>query len=73
VNIKKYIHRIGRTARAGKFGQAWSLVEFQEARHLKEFIKDSLGVECLEKIKKIRFKRPEMEYLIPVYEVSLVS
>ncbi|KAH9813026.1 P-loop containing nucleoside triphosphate hydrolase protein [Melampsora americana] len=73
VNIKKYIHRIGRTARAGKFGQAWSLVEFQEAKFLKESIKTSLGLECLEKIKKVRFKRNDMEYLLPVYEAALLE
>lgn len=30
VDIRKYVHRVGRTARAGKVGTAWSLVETQE-------------------------------------------
>ena len=30
--MRKYVHRVGRTARAGKTGDAWSLVEDQEVR-----------------------------------------
>ena len=29
-DLRKYVHRVGRTARAGKSGDAWSLVEDQE-------------------------------------------
>lgn len=32
VDIRKYVHRVGRTARAGRTGDAWSLVEEQEVR-----------------------------------------
>ncbi len=32
VDMRKYVHRVGRTARAGKDGDAWSLVEEQEVR-----------------------------------------
>lgn len=31
-DMRKYVHRVGRTARAGKKGDAWSLVEDQEVR-----------------------------------------
>jgi hypothetical protein len=31
-DMRKYVHRVGRTARAGKTGDAWSLVEDQEVR-----------------------------------------
>jgi ATP-dependent RNA helicase DDX51/DBP6 len=30
VDIRKYVHRVGRTARAGRAGDAWTLVESQE-------------------------------------------
>lgn len=32
VDMRKYVHRVGRTARAGNKGDAWSLVEEQEVR-----------------------------------------
>jgi len=30
VDMRKYVHRVGRTARAGRDGNAWTLVEEQE-------------------------------------------
>lgn len=32
VDMRKYVHRVGRTARAGRTGDAWTLVEEQEVR-----------------------------------------
>lgn len=30
VDMRKYVHRVGRTARAGREGDAWTLLEKQE-------------------------------------------
>lgn len=34
IDIRKYVHRVGRTARAGRSGEAWTLVEEQEVSSL---------------------------------------
>jgi superfamily II DNA/RNA helicase len=33
VDMRKYVHRVGRTARAGRIGDAWTLIEEQEVVH----------------------------------------
>jgi ATP-dependent RNA helicase DDX51/DBP6 len=38
VDMRKYVHRVGRTARAGREGHAWSLVESQEASHIQNLL-----------------------------------
>ncbi|KAI8086422.1 P-loop containing nucleoside triphosphate hydrolase protein [Halteromyces radiatus] len=47
--MDKYIHRVGRTARAGRNGQAFTLVETQEARHFKEMIRKAGHSQQLER------------------------
>ncbi|KAG0209322.1 ATP-dependent RNA helicase dbp6 [Mortierella sp. NVP41] len=62
VYMKKYIHRVGRTARAGKTGTAYSLVEMQEARHFKEMISKAGH---WDKIGRINVKNAEVKDLVP--------
>jgi ATP-dependent RNA helicase DDX51/DBP6 len=38
VDMRKYVHRVGRTARAGRTGDAWSLIEEQEVRHVPSWL-----------------------------------
>lgn len=38
VDMRKYVHRVGRTARAGREGCAWTLVEEQEVALLTKIL-----------------------------------
>ncbi|CAO1629880.1 unnamed protein product [Jaminaea pallidilutea] len=69
VDAAKYVHRVGRTARANRAGSSWSLVEEQEARHFKKMLRDGLG--RLDKVKKVKVKAEELEPMRPRYEVAL--
>lgn len=42
-NVKRYVHRVGRTARAGKFGRSVTLAGEQERKLMKEIVKQSKG------------------------------
>ena len=47
--LKTYIHRIGRTARAGKTGTAFTLLEAKEVR-LKDCFTDQLFIQILKHV-----------------------
>ncbi|KAF9928189.1 ATP-dependent RNA helicase dbp6, partial [Linnemannia zychae] len=70
VYMKKYIHRVGRTARAGKTGTAYSLVEMQEARHFKEMISKAGH---WDKLKRIHVKHQDLKDLVPAYQKALAG
>lgn len=44
--MRKYVHRVGRTARAGRLGDAWTLVEEQEVRpvHFSQILHTRLSI-----------------------------
>jgi len=68
VDMRKYVHRVGRTARAGRAGSAWTLVENQEAHYFKNMLKDAGH---LEQIKRLRITEKEVKALTPGYEVRV--
>ncbi|KAH7884661.1 DEAD-domain-containing protein [Phlebopus sp. FC_14] len=68
VDMRKYVHRVGRTARAGKAGDAWTLVEEQEARYFKTMLKE---FDHLERIKRVRVSPKETEPLSKNYQAAL--
>ncbi|KAF9223498.1 DEAD-domain-containing protein [Gyrodon lividus] len=68
IDIRKYVHRVGRTARAGRDGDAWTLVEEQEARHFKSMLKE---YDHLDKVKRIKVSQKETEPLIGNYQAAL--
>ncbi|EJF64658.1 DEAD-domain-containing protein [Dichomitus squalens LYAD-421 SS1] len=68
VDFRKYVHRVGRTARAGRAGDAWTLVEEQEARYFKTMLKEA---DHLDKVKRVRVADADVEPLKPAYEVAL--
>ncbi|GLB40165.1 putative DEAD box helicase family protein [Lyophyllum shimeji] len=68
VDMRKYVHRVGRTARAGRAGDAWTLVEEQEARYFKAMLREA---DHLDKVKRLRVGERELEPLVPNYETAL--
>ncbi|EJD06978.1 DEAD-domain-containing protein [Fomitiporia mediterranea MF3/22] len=70
VDIRKYVHRAGRTARAGRAGDAWTLVEDQEAKFFKDMLRDA-GEGRLERISRVRVRDAELKNMEDSYMVAL--
>ncbi|KAF8207124.1 P-loop containing nucleoside triphosphate hydrolase protein [Mycena galopus ATCC 62051] len=68
VDMRKYVHRVGRTARAGRSGDAWTLVEEQEARYFKTMLKQA---EHLDKVKRMKVGEKDLAPLAVYYEGAL--
>lgn len=69
IDASKYVHRVGRTARANRTGKSWSLVEEQEARFFKKMLREQLG--RLDKVKKIKVKEADVSALEGAYQRAL--
>ncbi|KAI5985902.1 P-loop containing nucleoside triphosphate hydrolase protein [Pisolithus marmoratus] len=68
VDMRKYVHRVGRTARAGRTGNAWTPVEEQEARYFKSMLREHSH---LERVKRIKVSQNETEGLSAAYQIAL--
>lgn len=55
-NMANYVHRVGRTARAGRVGDAWTLVEEQEAHHFTLMMRRAQRWSHMD---KIRLSKPD--------------
>jgi ATP-dependent RNA helicase DDX51/DBP6 len=64
--MKTYVHRVGRTARAGRDGNAYVIVREEEAYHFRRMMK--LGGKGL---KKMKIRQCELDELVGRYEVAL--
>ena len=64
--MRKYVHRVGRTARAGKLGSAWTLLERQEARAFKTML---AAAGRTEHVKRVNMQAATLDALRPAYEV----
>ncbi|GAA6002747.1 uncharacterized protein JCM10292_002997 [Rhodotorula paludigena] len=67
-DMRKYVHRVGRTARAGNKGDAWSLVEEQEVAPFKAIMSSA---QHYGKIDRVRVKDPLIEPFVPAYQMAL--
>ncbi|KAG9128085.1 ATP-dependent RNA helicase dbp6 [Ceratobasidium sp. 392] len=67
VDMRKYVHRVGRTARAGRAGDAWSLVEDQEARYFKQMLRNAGHLDV---VKKLKVKEKDLTESREYYEAS---
>ncbi|GAA5920077.1 hypothetical protein JCM1841_004080 [Sporobolomyces salmonicolor] len=67
-DMRKYVHRVGRTARAGHTGEAWSLVEDQEVAPFKAIMSSA---QHWQKIDRVRVKDNLVEPFVPPYQVAL--
>ena len=69
VDMAKYVHRVGRTARAGRAGDAWSLVEEQEVYHFKRMLREAGHFDHMHKHK---VKSDAFDTYLPCYRDALV-
>ncbi|KAI0067189.1 DEAD-domain-containing protein [Artomyces pyxidatus] len=68
VDMRKYVHRVGRTARAGRTGDAWTLVEEQEARYFKNMLRTADHADV---VSRVRISGKQLASLTAFYEAAL--
>lgn len=68
LDMRKYVHRAGRTARAGREGDVWTMVEEQEARWVREMLK---GAGAWGRVKRLKMGEEVLEPLRSHYVKAL--
>lgn len=67
--VKTYVHRVGRTARAGREGNSFTILSPKEVRHFKGLMLKT----SKKKIERYILPRSELSPLIPRYQEALTS
>ncbi|KAI1099711.1 P-loop containing nucleoside triphosphate hydrolase protein [Jackrogersella minutella] len=73
-SVASYVHRVGRTARAGKMGKAWTLYTKPEARWFWNEVASETVVQRTKKVERIRVteeKEDAFERKVAAYESAL--
>ncbi|ORX40806.1 P-loop containing nucleoside triphosphate hydrolase protein [Kockovaella imperatae] len=68
MDMRKYVHRVGRTARAERSGNAFTLVEKQEALYFKAMLREA-GRDKV--VKRIRLQEGDLDAYNETYEAAM--
>lgn len=68
--MDKYIHRVGRTARAGREGTAYTLVESQDAKFFKNLLREAGH---LQQVKRLHIQKEHLQKYTDTYQAALDS